>query len=123
MNAFAGTTDSQSPFAPDDTPSGGLVASNESWLHGAALSTGWVVAAQQSIVYDVRLKDGLFDITVQRQRQSPHLESRAEVVAEVDQPFQVLLPQVGVQLLEHAVDRPVEHLLSGLVAPEPILDE
>ncbi|MGH3815468.1 MAG: sedoheptulose 7-phosphate cyclase [Pseudonocardiaceae bacterium] len=39
-----------------------LVDSNDIGLHGA-LSTGWVVASQQSIIYDVRLKDGLFDVT------------------------------------------------------------
>lgn len=30
-------------------------------LHGSTLHTGWTVASQQSIVYDVRPKDGLFD--------------------------------------------------------------
>src|SRR5437867_1836255 len=31
-------------------------------LRGVDLSTGWVVSAQQSVIYDVRLKDGLFDV-------------------------------------------------------------
>jgi len=30
--------------------------------HGGALSTGWVVQTQQAVVYDVRTKDGLFEV-------------------------------------------------------------
>jgi len=31
-------------------------------LRGDALSTGWVVETQQSVIYDVRAKEGLFDV-------------------------------------------------------------
>lgn len=62
MNPVTSTTDLQSFRAPGAQPPGMLVDSNDIGLHGA-LSTGWVVASQQSIIYDVRLKDGLFDVT------------------------------------------------------------
>ncbi len=55
------TTDQQNLGVPDAAPSGMPASSNGVGLHGAALSTGWVVASQQSIMYDVRLKDNLFD--------------------------------------------------------------
>lgn len=63
MNSVTSTTDLRSFRAPGAQPPGVLVDSNDIGLHGAALRTGWVVASQQSIIYDVRLKDGLFDVT------------------------------------------------------------
>lgn len=63
MNPMTSTTDPRNLRAPGAQPSGVLVDSHDIGLHGAALSTGWVVASQQSIIYDVRLKDGLFDVT------------------------------------------------------------
>jgi 2-epi-5-epi-valiolone synthase len=63
MNSATSTTDLRSFRASDAQPPGVLVDSNGIGLHGAALRTGWVVASQQSIIYDVRLKDGLFDVT------------------------------------------------------------
>jgi 3-dehydroquinate synthetase len=62
MNRAMSTTDSQSLCAPAATSFQALAGSNGTGLHGAALSTGWVVAAQQSVIYDVRLKDDLFDV-------------------------------------------------------------
>jgi 2-epi-5-epi-valiolone synthase len=63
MKHVTSTTDHWNLRAPVAHPPGVLVDSKDIGLRGAALSTGWVVASQQSIVYDVCLKDGLFDVT------------------------------------------------------------
>ncbi len=56
------TMDVENPGPPGAASSGGPAGSNDPGLRGVDLSTGWVVTAQQSVIYDVRLKDGLFDV-------------------------------------------------------------
>lgn len=51
----------QRSSAVDATPFGRWAYSREIGLCGNTLNTGWVVASQQSIIYDVRSKDGIFD--------------------------------------------------------------
>jgi 3-dehydroquinate synthetase len=55
-------TSLHNPHVLDDSPLDGTIHASDVRLRGAALGTGWVVETQQSVIYDVRSKAGLFDI-------------------------------------------------------------
>lgn len=62
MNPMTATIEPQ-VRAPAAGSSGTLIDATDARLRGAALTGGWVVQTQQSVVYDVRSSEGLFDVT------------------------------------------------------------